>query len=77
MVDQRIHFDVGDVSKTHNITIYDDSECENDPFENFLSSIALEIGISPLVNITQPLAQVTIFDSGQDECGERGSITCF
>ena len=64
-----IQFNRGDVTHAQRIIINDDSECEDNPNENFFSNIALESGI-PDISVTVPQTTITIDDSLQRDCGE-------
>ena len=68
VIGQIIQFNTGDTNQTHTITIAQDDICENDPFENFFSNIALDGGIAP-INVIQTQATVIIDDSMEPECG--------
>ena len=70
MNNQTIQFNKGDVTQTHRIIINDDNtECENNPNEKFLSNIALDRDI-PEIYITVPQAIVTIDDTLEGDCCE-------
>ena len=60
-----VQFNTGDISKTHTITIRDDSVCEEDD-EQFFSNIVLVSGIPEIV-VTEPRATVIIEPS---DCGK-------
>ena len=66
---QMIQFNTGDVSKTHTISIINDSLCETDPNEFFFSNIILFSGVPP-IEIIEPQARVIINDTLEPECGK-------
>ena len=68
VTDQIIVFEVGDVTRTHRITINNDNECEKEPNERFFSHIPLNSGI-PVIFVTVPRTTVTIDDTAEPECG--------
>ena len=69
VVDQLLKFNLGDERVTHTITINQDDECEDDPYEDFFSNLALENGLQP-ITVIQPHAQIIISDDMESECSK-------
>ena len=69
VANQMLVFNVGDERVTHTITINQDDECEDDPYENFFFNLALEIGMQP-ITVIQPHTQVIISDDTEPECSK-------
>ena len=69
VVDQLLEFNLGDERVTHTITINQDDECEDDPYEDFFSNLALENGLQP-ITVIQPRAQIIISDDMESECSK-------
>ena len=65
-----IHFNTGDTSQTHTITINQDNSCE---VEFFLTTVVLISGIQP-IEAFQPLATVFIDDGIDEICGNETCI---
>ena len=65
-----ISFNTGDFTRNHTITINDDRKCENDPNEHFFSNLARYEAIGD-INVTVPLATVTINNTAEPECGKQ------
>ena len=63
-------FEAGDVTQTHRMQINDDIECEDEPNEIYVSSIALNSGI-PDIFVTVPRVRVTINDTAELECSKQ------
>ena len=72
VVNQLLQFNAGDERVTHTITINPDEECENDPYEDFFSNLALVSGVQP-INLIRPRAQVIINDDLEPECSKLWS----
>ena len=70
MTDQIIMFEAGDVTRTHRIIFNNDNDCEDEPNENFFSSIALNSGILDIF-VTEPQVTVIINDTSELECGKQ------
>ena len=70
VINQLLVFNVGDERVTHTITINQGHGCEDDPYEDFISSLALESGKQP-ITVIRPLARVIItgHDTAEPECG--------
>ena len=66
---ETLQFNQGDERITHNITINQDDECEDDPNEFFFSNLALVSGVQPIA-VIQPRAQITIIDDVEPECSK-------
>ena len=62
-------FNQGDVRVNHTIFINQDDICENDPYEDFFSNLALDSGIQPITVIRQR-AQIIIDDTLEPECSK-------
>lgn len=61
-------FSRGDTRACLTIGILDDSNCEDDPNENFFLNLTYVSGMQPIT--VEPLtAQVIIDDTGEPECG--------
>ena len=68
VVNEQISFSVGQTNATHRIFIAQDEICEIEPDEYFFSSISLLSGIQP-IDVIRPLANITIDDNDEIECG--------
>ena len=62
-------FNLGDERVTHTIIINQDDICENDPYEDFFSNLALNSGIQP-ITVIRPRAQIIINDTLEPECSK-------
>ena len=69
VVNEPLVFNMGDVRVTHTIVINQDDECEDDPYEDFFSNLALVSGVQP-ITVIRPRAQVIINDSLEPECSK-------
>ena len=62
-------FNLGDERVTHTIIIKQDDLCENDPYEDFFSNLALDSGVQP-ITVIRPRAQIIIDDTLEAECSK-------
>ena len=62
-------FNEGDERVTHTIIINQDDLCENDPYEDFFSNLALNSGIQP-ITVIRPRVQIIINDTSEPECSK-------
>ena len=69
VINGMLTFNMGDVRVTHTIAINQDDDCEDDPYEDFFSSLALVSGVQP-ITVIRPRAQVIINDSLEPECSK-------
>ena len=65
----RLDFASGDERACHNVSIIDNDICEDNPNENFFSSLEFGGGEQP-ITIDPAQTEVIIDDTNQPECGE-------
>ena len=65
----RLDFAMGDERACHSVNVTDDDICEDDPNENFFSSLEFGGGEQP-ITVDPSLTEIIIDDTNQPECGE-------
>ena len=65
---ETIQFNVGDIMKTHTITIKQDMMCEDNSTEFFYSSLSLDSSEYHQIRLSQAQVSVNINDSEESEC---------
>ena len=65
----RLDFAIGNERACHTVHIIDDDICEDDPNENYFSSLEFGGGVQP-ITVDPALTEVIIDDTNQPECGE-------
>ena len=65
----RLDFAIGDERACHSVHIIDDDICEDDPNENFFSSLDLGDGEQSII-VDPSLTEVIVDDANQPECGK-------
>ena len=61
VTDLVIHFNMGETSVVHSITINGDDICEGDESEHFFSDIVVATGFG-VINVVEPRARIFIDD---------------